>query len=269
MIGFGSSTALASAYGVSVTGTMLITTVLLVVVAQRRWQWPKPALFAIFATLFVVDTAFFGANVVKIADGAWFPLALGVVVFTLMRTWRRGRQLLLEEVRRDSISIEAFLRSLASKPPLRAPGTAIFMTASNDRAPLAMVQNLKYNRTLHARNVLLTVETISSPRAEDDERMGLTTVAPDFHRLTLRYGFMEEPNVPRTLREVPMRELVLHERDTIFFASRETLVASKHKGMPMWRDRLFMMMARNTVGATTFYRIPGSRLVELGTQVEI
>jgi KUP system potassium uptake protein len=269
VLGFGSSTALASAYGVSVTGTMLITTGLLLIVAQGRWRWPGLLTLAVFLPLFLIDVSFFGANVVKISDGAWFPLALGIVVFTLMRTWRRGRQLLIDVVRRDSMSLDAFVRSSAGSPPLRAPGTAIFMTATNDRVPLALLQNIKHNKVLHERNVLLTVETVQSPRADPEERIALTAVAPGFYQLSIRFGFMEDPNVPRVLRDVSVPELPLDAKHTTYFASRESLVASKHKGMPLWRDKIFMLMARNTVGATVFFRIPGNQLVELGTQVEI
>ncbi len=269
VLGFGSSTALASAYGVAVTGTMFISTVLLLVVMRAQAAWPSLLLFAVFAFLFVVDVAFFGANAIKFADGAWFPLVLGVVVFTLMRTWKRGRQLLVTEVRRISIEIDPFLRSLDASPPLRAPGTAIFMTATNDRIPLALLHNLKHNKVLHERNILLTVATVSNPRAEPDERAKLVDVGPGFQRLTLRFGFMEEPDVPKALREIAIAGLPADLDQASYFASRETLIASRHKGMPIWRDWLYLIMARNTVGATVFYRIPGNRLVELGTQVEI
>jgi KUP system potassium uptake protein len=269
VIGFGSSDKLASAYGVSVTGTMLIDTLLLVVLMRSRWLVAARWVFLFAIVFLVIDTAFLVANGAKFFEGAWFPLALGVVVFTLMRTWRRGRQLLVEEVRREMLTLDTFLRSLEAQPPVRVSGTAVFMTATNDKVPLALLHNLKHNKVLHARNILLTVETVPSPRADAAEQIVVTDLGRGFWRLGLRYGFMEDPDVPRSLAQAGDHGLPFDLEDTTFFASRETLVASAHKGMPLWRDRLFAVMAQNTVSATTFFKIPGNRLVELGTQVEI
>lgn len=269
VVAFGSSTALASAYGVSVTGTMTITSLLLLAVASRRWRWPAALLAAVFAPLLAVDLAFFGSNVVKIADGAWFPLALGIVVFTLMRTWRRGRQLLVEEIRRETPPLDGF----ANDPQLvrhpRVAGVAVFMTATNDHVPFALLNNLRHNKVLHAVNVFVTVRTEDEPWVEESARLSVESVAPGFHRVLLRFGFMEQPDVPKALASLCLDDEVVAGPGTTWFASRETIVASDHKGMPQWRDRLFAIMSRNTVGATTFYRVPGNRLVELGTQVQI
>jgi KUP system potassium uptake protein len=269
VLGFGSSSALASAYGVAVTGTMLITSILLLVVVRNRWHRGGIVVGVLFMLLFVVDAAFFGANVVKFADGAWFPLALGIVVFTLMRTWRRGKQLVAEALRRSLMPIDQFIRSLELESPVRVPGTAVFLTASNDLVPVALLHNLKHNKVLHERNVLLTVITIDAPRAEEAERIQVRPIAEGFTRLTIRFGFMEDNDVPRVLKECAAHGLAFDLEQTTFFASRETLVARPEGGMAFWRDRLFLAMARNTVSATTFFRIPGNRLVELGTSVEI
>jgi KUP system potassium uptake protein len=269
VLGFQTVDNLASAYGVSVAGTMLIDTLLLILLMRSRWLVAQ-SWITLFGVVFVtVDLAFLIANGAKFFEGAWFPLALGVVVFTLMRTWRRGRQLLVEEVRREMITLDTFLRSLEAQPPVRVAGTAVFMTAANDKVPLALLHNLKHNKVLHERNILLTVETVPSPRADAAEQVVITDLGRGFYRLGLRYGFMEDPDVPRSLSRAGDHGLPFDIEDTTFLASRETIVASAHKGMPLWRDKLFALMARNTVSATTFFKIPGNRLVELGTQVEI
>jgi KUP system potassium uptake protein len=252
-----------------VTGTMLIDTLLLIVLMRARWLVAARWVFLFAVVFLVIDTAFLLANGAKFMEGAWFPLALGVAVFTLMRTWRRGRQLLVEEVRREMLTLDTFLRSLEAQPPVRVTGTAVFMTAANDKVPLALLHNLKHNKVLHQRNILLTVETVPSPRADAAEQVVVTDLGRGFFRLGLRYGFMEDPDVPRSLAHAGDHGLPFDIEDTTFFASRETLIASAHKGMPLWRDKLFALMARNTVSATTFFKIPGNRLVELGTQVEI
>ena len=269
VIGFGSSSALAAAYGVAVTGTMLISSILLHVVAKHRWGWSGWYVGVAFAALFAMDAAFFGATVVKLADGAWFPLALGIVIFTLMRTWRRGRQLVNEEVRRSMLPIATLLASLRLDPPVRVAGTAVFLTTANDLVPLALLHNLKHNKVLHARNVLLTVDTVNTPRADAAERIVVRNLGDGFHRLNLRFGFMEDNDVPEALAGCAAHGLAFDLEETTFFASRETLVAAPRRGMALWRDRLYLAMARNTVSATSFFRIPGNRLVELGTHVEI
>ncbi len=269
VVTFRKSEALASAYGVSVTGTMLIDTLLLGILARAKWDIsPRIVAFGVISFL-VIDLAFLSSNATKFFAGAWFPLALGLVIFTVMRTWRRGRDLLVKEVRKQSIRIEHFVGTLMQKPPLRVPGTAIFMTASNDYVPMALLHNIKHNKVLHERNLFVTVETVTVPRADDDERALLTPLGHGFSRLTLRFGFQEEPDVPKALSELAHIGLPDDINDATFFASRETVIASPHKGMALWRDKLFAFMARNAVGATNFFRVPGNRLVELGTQVEI
>ncbi|UHQ20500.1 potassium transporter Kup [Lysobacter sp. KIS68-7] len=270
VIGFGSSTALATAYGVSVTGTMLITSILLIVTMRRRAALP-PLVFWPLAALFVlVDVAFLSANMAKFFDGAWFPLLLGVLVFALLRTWGRGRQLLQAEVRKDGLRLDTFLTGLMLAPPARVPGTAVFLTAQPDLVPKALLHNLKHNKVLHERNVLLTVETLAVPFVPLAQRLELAPVADDFYRATLRYGFMESPDVPLALMRCgDDGGFCFDPMETTYFASRESIVAGPRRGMALWRDHIFRFLHRNATPASDFFRIPGTRLVELGAPVEI
>ena len=271
VLAFRSSTNLASAYGVSVSGTMLIDTLLLALLAKSTWTRARWWVLPVCAVVVVIDLGFLIANGAKFFHGAWFPIALGLVVFTVLRTWRRGRELLHEEVRKEGIQIDSFLPGLMLAPPVRVPGTAVFMTADKGVVPHALLHNLKHNKVLHERNVLLTVETLNVPYAPKDKRMKVETIAgQDFHRVLLRFGFMETPDVPLALmRSCDQCELTFDPMDTTYFASRETIVAGRDRGMPVWRDKLFAIMHRNAAPATGFFRIPGNRLVELGAQVEI
>jgi KUP system potassium uptake protein len=267
---FRTADALASAYGVSVSGTMLIDTLLLALVARATWtrarRWVLP-LCLVFA---IVELAFLVANGVKFLEGAWFPVALGVAVFTLMRTWRRGRQLLHAEIRKEGIQLDSFLPGLMLAPPTRVPGTAIFLTAQQGMVPHALLHNLKHNKVLHERNVFLTAETLNVPYAPKDKRLKISPIGDDFYRVLVRFGFMEVPDVPLALmRSCDRGGIHVDPMDTTYFASRETIVARAHGGMAMWRDKLFAIMHRNAAPATNFFRIPGNRLVELGAQVEI
>ncbi|WP_256645984.1 potassium transporter Kup [Thermomonas paludicola] len=270
VVGFGSSTALATAYGVSVVGTMLITTVLLAVALRRRPPFPAALFWGLLALFLVVDLAFLGANLVKFMDGAWFPLLLGAALFTLLRTWRRGRQLLHDQLHRDGIQLEGFVQALLLAPPTRVPGTAVFLASQTDLVPKALLHNLKHNKVLHARNVLLTVETCQVPYVPASERLSLHAVADGFHRATLRYGFMETPDIPVALMAAAdLGQACFDPMDTTYFTSRESLVARPRHGMPLWRDRLFAFLHRNAAPASDFFRIPGTRQVELGAPVEI
>ena len=265
---FRSSTALATAYGVSVSGTMLIDTLLLALVASARWPdsriWVLP-LCVVFA---VIDVAFLIANGVKFLDGAWFPVLLGILVFTLLRTWRRGRELLHEEIQKEGVRMDTFLPGLMLAPPVRVPGTAVFLTTNPDVVPHALMHNLKHNKVLHERNVLLTVQTLTVPLAH--KRLKIEEITDGFHRVTVRFGFMETPDVPLALmRSCDEGGIYFDPMETTYFASRETIVPSRHRGMPVWRDKVFAAMHRNAAPASGFFRIPGNRLVELGTQVEI
>jgi KUP system potassium uptake protein len=267
--GFGSSTALAVAYGVSVTGTMLISGLLILTIARIRWNVPGWILWPITVVLLSVDAAFLSANLVKFMDGAWFPLALGLAAFTLMRTWRRGRSLVRAQINRDSLRIEHFVSSIMLDPPHRVSGTAIFLTPENDYLPPSLLHNLKHNQVLHEQNVILSVQTLDVPRAGESERVATVDLGSGFVRLTLRFGFMEDPDVPKALKRYAPPEFSLEPMTTTFFASRESLVASKDQGMALWRDKLFLLMSRNATAATEYFSIPANRLVELGTKVVI
>ena len=269
VLGFGSSAALGIAYGVSVTGTMFISGILIIILAAERWRVPRWILWPM-AVLFVgIDLAFLSANLVKFFEGAWFPLLIAVAAFTVMRTWRHGRDLVRRQVNRDSLRIEHFIESVLVDPPLRVPGTAIFMTPSNDYLPPALLHNLKHNMVLHERNILLSVETLAVPRAEVSEHLAYTDLGYGFARLSLRFGYMEKPDVPQALKHWDIPGPSLDSMRTTYFASRESLVARKDQGMALWRDKLFLYMSRNATPATEFFGIPGNRLVELGTQVVI
>ena len=269
VLGFGSSSNLAIAYGVSVTGTMIISTLLLLILAKLRWRLPGWQVWPMAGAFLVIEGAFFSANVIKFVEGAWFPLALGVVAFAVMRSWRRGRELVHAQVNRDSLRIEHFVGNLVAHPPTRVPGTAVFLTPSNQYMPPAMLHNLKHNKVLHERNVLLSVEVLGVPRADAAERIAHSDLGHGFARLTLRFGYLEDPDVPRALRQWPIPGPAFEPMETTYFASRETLVAKPGQGMALWRDKLFLFMSRNATPATEFFHIPGNRLVELGTQVVI
>jgi len=268
VLAFQSSTKLAAAYGVSVSGTMLIDTLLLMVVAYNSWHDSRRWVLPVAALLLCIDIAFLGANVVKFLDGAWVPVALGILAFTMMRTWRRGRMLVAESLASQQLDLDTFLRSLAAHPPHRVQGTAIFLSPSANNVPHALLHNLKHNKVLHENNVILGVRTLDAAYAEPEERCSVTDLGNGFRHMLLRFGFAEEPDVPAALVE-SVCGTQFDMMDTTFFSSRETLVAAEHVGMPLWRDKIFAFMARNATSATDFFRIPGNRLVELGTKVEI
>jgi KUP system potassium uptake protein len=269
VIGFQSSDNLAAAYGIAVTGTMGITTILALIVARRIWHWNRLLVVAAGLVFLTIDVSFFSANALKIERGGWFPLALGGIVFLVLTTWRRGRELVIRELKQSGLALEPFIASLQAHPPLRVPGTAVFLTANANAVPSALLHNLKHNKVLHERNVLLTVETLETPVAEYGERSEITALGGEFYRLTLRFGFAEDPDIPLSLQHCESKGLDFDMMDTTFFISRETVVATDRPGMPLWRDKLFAFMARNSNPATAFFRIPGNRLIELGTQIEI
>ncbi|RYG13170.1 MAG: potassium transporter Kup [Burkholderiales bacterium] len=269
---FRSSGALATAYGLSVTGTMLIDTLLLAVVAYTRWPDSRKWVLPLCGLFLVIDIAFLIANGAKLFSGigAWVPLFIGIVAFLMMRTWRRGRELLHAEVQKEGIKLDSFLPGLMLAPPIRVPGTAIFMTADQGVVPHALLHNLKHNKVLHERNVFLTVETLNVPHAPKEKRLKMYAIGDDFYRVVISYGFTETPDVPQSLMgSCDKGGIYFDPMETTYFASRETIVASARRGMPVWRDKLFAVMHRNAAPATGFFRIPGNRLVELGAQVEI
>ncbi|WP_113064010.1 potassium transporter Kup [Oleiagrimonas sp. MCCC 1A03011] len=270
VVAFGSSKALGGAYGIAVTGTMAIDTILVMMVAKRLWNWSWLVVLPVGLALLTVDLAFFGANTLKIPDGGWFPLVMGLFLFTIMTTWRRGRELVVREIKQGGLALQPFIENIAEHPPTRVPGTAIFLTANQSSVPHALLHNLKHNKVLHERNVLLTAETLETPVADADERIEITALGGDFFLLTLRFGFAEDPDIPQALALCGQRGLDFDMMDTTFFLSRETIVAdTRRPGMALWRDKLFAFLSRNALPATAFFQIPGNRLIELGAQVEI
>lgn len=266
---FQTSSNLAAAYGISVTGTMLIDTVLVIIVATRIWGWRWPVVAVPAAVFLLTDLAFFSANAVKVLDGGWFPLALAIVLFTLMTTWRRGRSLLHQQIYSGGLKLEDFVDSIALSMPTRVSGTAVFMTASSHDVPNALLHNLKHNKVLHERNVILTVVSSDSPTLKAFERAQLSPMPHGFFRLTLMFGYQEDQDVPRALERCGALGCVFDLQDTTFFLSRETVIPRADRGMPIWRDKIFAFMARNSISAVQFFNLPTNRVVELGAQVEI
>jgi KUP system potassium uptake protein len=269
VIGFGSSSALAGAYGIAVTLTMVITAVLLHVVATNRWHWPPVVAFSVTGLFLSVDVAFFGANALKIFHGGWLPLVIGAVLFTLMTTWKRGRRLVADLLTARAVPLEQFMARLAETPPARVPGTAVFMTAQPRGTPPALAHNLRYNKVLHEHVITLTVTTQPVPHVADEEQIVVHSLGRGVFDVVVRYGFMQDPNVPEALARACENGLALDEGDVTYFLGRETLIVTTTPGMAMWRERLFVLMARNAGRATAFFRLPPERVVELGVQVEI
>jgi KUP system potassium uptake protein len=269
VIGFGSAARLAAAFGIAVSGTMIVTTLLALFVARRIWHWPRAAVLALGAALLVADFAFFGANLLKFTDGGWFPLALGLLMVLIMSTWRRGRFLLMREMRKQNIAPADFVAGILAHPPHRVAGTAAFLTGDPSGVPHALLHNLKHNQVLHERNLIVSVETLDTPFAEAGERHAVAALGSGFHVVQLRYGFAELDDVPAALAQLVLDGEAVDPLRTTFFLSRETIIATERPGMALWRDRLFAYLARNAMPATAFFRIPPNRLVELGSQVEI
>ena len=269
VIGFGSSSALAAAYGIAVTLTMVITVLLLYVVMTERWKWPKPAAISAMALFLAIDLAFFGANALKILQGGWVTLAVALLLFTLMTTWKSGRRLVAERLAARAIPLEAFVATVAAVRPVRVPGTAIFMTAQPTGTPPALVHNLQYNKVLHEHVIVLTVSTAQKPHVAADERVTIERLPHDVFNVRVQYGFMEDPNVPEALARAREQGLALDTEDLTYFLGRETIIVTRKKGMAVWREKLFVLMARNAVRATAFFRLPPERVVELGVQVEM
>ena len=269
VFGFRSSANLVSAYGLAVVGTMLINTLLVVIVARRIWRWSYVKVIPVGLIFLGVDSLLLTAVADKFVYGGWFPLALGVLVFTVMMTWRRGRELVMREVKRAGLALEPFIASISAHPPVRVSGTAVFLTSNPEGVPNALLHNLKHNKVLHERNVILTVDILDEPVAEPKDRKSVEALADGFFLVTLRYGFSEDPNIPLALVSVSQCGFPFDMMDTTFFLSRESIVSGDRPGMVIWRDRLFEFLARNATSATAFFQIPGNRLIELGTQVEI
>src|SRR6185369_15026067 len=270
VLGFGSSSRLAGAYGVAVTTTMVITVLLAYFVAIRKWRW-HPVTAGLVTLLFLaVDLSFFGANMLKIEFGGWFPLAAGGIVFTMMATWRRGREILAQRLEEAKEPLELFLLRIAAKPPLRVPGTAVFLIKPIPGTPPQLLHHLAHNQVLHEQVILLSVVTKEVPRVTAEKRLEVIRQEQGFSRVFVNYGFMQSPNVPVALRECESFGLKVNLDTTTFYLARETLIPSlKRPGMMLWREKLFSFMTRNALPATDFFRIPPERVVELGIQIEI
>lgn len=268
---FRSSGALASAYGIAVTGTMVVTSMMAFVVIHRVWRWSLVATALLIIPLLLIELTFLSANLLKVVEGGWLPLALGAAVMLIMYTWRRGSRLLFEKTRRAEIPLEQLLASLERRPPQRVPGTAVFLTSDSASAPTALLHSLKHYKVLHEKNVVLSVEYAQSPRVADDERVRIEPVSTgsNFMRVYLRFGFMETPNVPRALAVARQHGWLFDIMSTSFFLSRRSLRLASQSAMPRWQDRLFMSLARSANDATSYFHIPTGRVVEVGTQVTI
>lgn len=270
VLGFGSSSKLAGAYGVAVTTTMVITVVLAFFVAIGKWRWHPVTAGLVMVPFLTVDLAFFGANMLKIESGGWFPLAAGGIIFTMMATWRRGREILAHRREETKEPFELFLLRVAAAPPLRVPGTAVFMVKQIPGTPHQLLHHLAHNQVLHEQVVLLSVVTREVPRVTAEKRLEIIRLEQGFSQVIVNYGFMQSPNVPVALRECESLGLMVNLDTTTFYIARETLIPSlKRRGMTLWREKLFSFMTRNALPATDFFRIPPERVVELGIRIEI
>jgi KUP system potassium uptake protein len=265
---FQSSSNLAAAYGIAVTGAMFIDTILLAAVLMALWRWPWWKAAPLVAIFIVVDMAYLGANLIKVPDGGWVPLVIGLLIFTLLTTWARGRSLMRANMAEGALPIEIFVKS-AKNSAARVPGTAIFMSSTPDGVPSALLHNIKHNKVLHQRVIVLTVLIEDVPYVAEDCRIDIKDFGGGFYRMKLRYGFLEDTDIPAALAAADMCGGAFEMMDTSFFLSRQTLIASKTPGMALWREKLFAWMLRNAATAMEFFRLPTNRVVELGSQVEI
>lgn len=266
---FRSSSNLASAYGIAVTGTMVITMLLAYVVARHHWGWGRWRTLLLVVPLISIDLTFLASNALKIPQGGWFPLAFGAGVMLVMWTWTRGAEILTEKVRRDSIPLTDLTDILRSRPISRAAGTAVFLTSDPDTAPVALMHNLKHNKVLHDQNVVMTIQTAETPRITDEERIRIEPVNDRFKKVIIQYGFMETPNLPRVMNLCRKKGLRFDIMNTSFFLGRRSVVPSAQSGMPLWQDKLFIFLMKNAANPTDFYNIPPGRVVEMGAQVTV
>jgi KUP system potassium uptake protein len=268
-VGFRSSSNLAAAYGIAVTGTMIITTILLSIVASERWQWPKAAVIAVAAIFLAIDVSLFGANLVKLLHGGWLPLVIGALLFTLMTTWKTGRRLVAERLTARAFPLEDFMSAVSSSPPTRVSGTAVFMTAQPRGTPPALAHNVRYNKILHEHVIVLTVTTSPTPYVPLDKQVEVQRLDMGVYNVRVQYGFMQDPDVPSALLRARELGVELDVEDLTYFLGRETIIVTRRPGMAAWREKLFVVMARNAVRATAFFHLPPERVVELGVQVEM
>ncbi len=269
VLGFKSSTNLAAAYGVAVTSTMIITTILAYFVARHMWHWKLPYAILVTVGFLFVDLAFFGANIIKVAQGGWFPLLVGIFVFTLFTTWKRGRYLLATKLQQTMFPLKNFIADATSTNFIRCPGTAIYLNSDPDGTPIAMLHNIKHNMVLHQKNVVVSIITDEVPVVRPKERFQFEDLGGGFYKVVLRYGFMEDPDVPSALQNLRTHGLDIDPWRATYILSRNTLLASKYPGMALWREKLFVFLTRNASRPTEFFRLPPNRVVELGMQIEI
>jgi len=269
VLGFRSSDNLGAAYGIAVTGTMSLTTLLAYVYTVGVLGWNPLLATPLFGFLLMVDLLFFGANMLKVEQGGWFPLVVAIFIYLLMSTWMRGRGVLIAQRVKDALPLETFLKSIRPGHPERVPGTAIFMSANIAYVPTALLHNLKHNRVLHDRIVLMNVQTEDIPRVAEDQRIEIRHFDHNFHSVVLHYGFMEEPNIPRALAQCRALQFRFNLMETSFFVGREKIVKAKRSPLSRWRQELFIFLSNTMIGVTDFFRIPTNRVIELGGQIEI
>jgi KUP system potassium uptake protein len=266
---FRSSDALANAYGIAVAGTMVATTSLAFFVVWKLWKWPLWAALALIGAFLSIDVGFFIANLYKVVDGGWVPLTIGAAMFLLMWTWSRGSVILLARTHRDSIPMLDLIKMLEKSKPVRVPGTAVFLTNDPTSAPSSLMHNLKHNKVLHERVVLLNVRTETTPRVAAANRYEMTSLSPDFMLVTLHFGYMEQPHIPRALAAMRKAGLKFDIMTTSFFLGRRTLKTAPNSGMPLWQDKLFIAMTKQAASAPDFFNLPSDRVVELGAQMKV
>ena len=269
VVGFGSSSNLAGSYGIAVTGAMSIDSVLAFFVAVAIWKWRVWIAAPLFLLFLTIELTFLSANLLKIPNGGWFPLVIATAVFLLMTTWRQGRQALFRRLYQGAQPLNAFLATCMQRMPPRIAGTAVFLTSNSDTVPRALLHNLKHNKVLHERIVILKVETAEAPKVPSDERLTVEHLADNFYRLVVRYGFMEQPDIPLALRQCQLHGLGFNLMDTSFFLSRETIIPSIRPDLTPWREHIFIALSHMALSATEFFRLPPDRVVELGSQVEM
>ena len=267
VLGFRSSSNIAAAYGIAVTGDMVITSCLATFVAAKAWGWGWSKAAALFALFLLVEVTFLSANVLKIPDGGWFPLAVGSLVFLVMSTWKRGAQLLTERTSGEAIELDAFIDALLISEPVRVAGTAVFMTSNNDRVPNAMLHNLMHNKVLHERVLVLSMQVFDVPYVPEIDRVEIKALKGGFYRVTVQYGFKDEPDIPAALALCGAQDIEIDMMETSFFLGRATLIPKVGSEMMYWREKLFVFMYKNASSAMSFYKIPTNRVVELGAQV--
>jgi KUP system potassium uptake protein len=266
---FRSSSALAHAYGIAVTGTMVVTAIMAFVVVWKLWKWPLWLSAVVVAPFLLIDLIFLAANALKIPQGGWMPLVVGAVLVAVMTTWRRGTRIVLEKTRVVDVPLVELVRMLEKSKPFHVPGTAVFLTSHPDNAPPSLLHNLKHNKVLHERNVVLTVRTDDAPRVADDKRLHIERVSESFWRVIMTFGYMETPDIPAGLARVRENGLTFDFGNASFFLSRRAIRLSAHSTMPFWQDKVFVSLAKSASDATEFFHIPPSRVVEVGAQVAV